>query len=69
MLIAFAFGVLATVYLDNQILLQGRKVHDIWANQSLSTELHPGKAMRTQVIPEPALGLGHVRTKGLGVIS
>jgi hypothetical protein len=67
--IAFAVSMLATVSLDNQILPQGCEVDNVGADHGLSSEFHPGEAMRTQMVPEPALGLGHVRTKGLCLIS
>ena len=49
-------GMLATVNLDDQPVLQTHKIHDVAAYGFLALEFQTHEAMRPQVNPEPLLG-------------
>ena len=58
---------LSSVDFDDDAQLLAQEVHDVWAYRDLALEPEAFEAMRAQVIPKPALRIGHVGAQILGV--
>src|SRR5581483_6567333 len=56
-------GMLAAIDFDNKMFLEAHEIDDIFSNHRLSFELRPFETMRTQKIPKPPLGVGHVASE------
>jgi hypothetical protein len=60
------FVVLRTIELDHQLELVAVKVCDIWWYGMLTAKFESAKALRAQVIPELAFGIGAGSSQRLG---
>src|SRR5215203_4775744 len=57
-LVVLAFGVLASVELDDQLALAADEVREIWTDRLLAHELVSGELAIVQAIPEPSFSVG-----------
>lgn len=54
---------LTTIGLHDQSCSEMHEIYDVWTDRLLAAELLPIESMRSQMLPEPMLGVRHVAAK------